>query len=163
MDRAVDLFANEIETQGVQVTRDYARDIPQIAAHEESLYRAVINLIGNALDAMERGGRLSLRVAWSATADGLRPGRTALTSRHVLIEVGDTGGGIQPDQADKLFTPFFTTKEHGTGLGLAVTHKIVEDHGGVIDFTSVPGAGTTFRIVLPLTPPAAEAAEASRR
>jgi two-component system sensor histidine kinase HydH len=51
-----------------------------------------------------------------------------------------------------LFNPFFTTKERGTGLGLAVTHKIVEDHGGAIDFHSVPGAGTTFRVVLPLTP-----------
>jgi two-component system sensor histidine kinase AtoS len=163
MDRAVDLFANEIETQGVQVARDYARDLPQIAAHEESLYRAVINLIGNALDAMEHGGRLSLRVAWSVS-DGRRPGRAALANRHVLIEVGDTGPGIQPDQADKLFTPFFTTKEHGTGLGLAVTHKIVEDHGGMIDFTSVPGMGTTFRIVLPLTPPAAaEPTDAARR
>ena len=163
MDRALDLFANEIETRGVEVTKDYARDLPSIAAHEESLYRALINLIGNALDAMTRGGRLSLRVGWSAPADGFRPGRSALANRHVLIEVGDTGGGIAPDQADKLFTPFFTTKEHGTGLGLAVTHKIVEDHGGVIDFSSVPGAGTTFRIVLPLAPPQAETAEGGRR
>ena len=73
----------------------------------------------------------------------------------MVIEISDTGPGIRPDDADRLFNPFFTTKERGTGLGLAVTHKIVEDHGGVIDFQSVAGVGTTFRIVLPLVPPPA--------
>jgi len=146
VDRAVDLFGNEIESQGVEVLREYARDVPPVAADEESLYRAVINLIGNALDAMKEGGRLTLRVGWATSAS--RPG----VSRRVMIEVSDTGAGIKAEDADKLFNPFFTTKERGTGLGLAVTHKIVEDHGGAIDFHSTPGQGATFRIVLPTTP-----------
>jgi PAS domain S-box-containing protein len=150
VDRAVELFANEIESQQVQVVRDYARDLPPVPADEESLYRAVINVISNALDVMQSGGRLGLRLGWAGSHEGFRPARATLASRHVVIEISDTGVGIAPEEADRLFNPFFTTKERGTGLGLAVTHKIIEDHGGVIDFQSVAGVGTTFRIVLPL-------------
>ncbi|MGH6804803.1 MAG: ATP-binding protein, partial [Methyloceanibacter sp.] len=64
------------------------------------------------------------------------------------VEIEDTGRGISSSEADKVFNPFFTTKASGTGLGLALTHKIVEDHRGRITFRSVPGAGTTFRVVL---------------
>jgi two-component system sensor histidine kinase AtoS len=160
VDRAVELFANEIETLQVQVTRDYARDLPPVAADEESLYRALINLVGNAVDAMPGGGRLGLRVAWATAADGLRA--TRVSSRQIVIEVSDTGPGIRPEDAERLFNPFFTTKVRGTGLGLAVTHKIVEDHGGVIDFHTAAGVGTTFRIVLPLTPPVVGAGDPRR-
>jgi len=153
VDRAIELFANEIESQHVQVTRDYARDLPPVPADEESLYRAIINVIGNALDVMEGGGRLGLRLAWGAPHESFRPARAPLASRQVVIEISDTGPGIRPEEADRLFNPFFTTKERGTGLGLAVTHKIIQDHGGAIDFLSVAGVGTTFRIVLPLATP----------
>jgi PAS domain S-box-containing protein len=162
VDRAVDLFANEIESQQVQVTRDYARDLPPVAADEESLYRAIINLVGNALDAMSGGGRLGLRIAWVGSNEAFRPSRPALAGRQVVIEVSDSGAGIRTEDAERLFNPFFTTKERGTGLGLAVTHKIVEDHGGMIDFHSVAGVGTTFRIVLPLVPPVVGAADVRR-
>jgi signal transduction histidine kinase len=116
--------------------------------------------VGNALDAMPDGGRLGLRLAWAGSGEGFRSPRPA--SRQIVLEVSDTGAGIRGEDADRLFNPFFTTKERGTGLGLAVTHKIIEDHGGTIDFHSVPGAGTTFRIVLPLTPPGADAADVRR-
>ena len=150
-DQAVELFANEIETRGIVVVRDYARDLPMVPAHEESFYRALINVIGNAVDAMERGGTLSLRLAWAGRSERLRDRRPG-GARDVVIEIGDTGPGIRPEDAERLFNPFFTTKERGTGLGLAVTHKIIEDHGGAIDFSSTRGVGTTFRIMLPLTP-----------
>jgi two-component system sensor histidine kinase AtoS len=162
VDRAVDLFANEIESQQVEVTRDYARDLPPVAADEESLYRAIINLVGNALDAMSGGGRLGLRIAWVGSNGAFRPSRSALAGRQVVIEISDTGAGIRAEDAERLFNPFFTTKERGTGLGLAVTHKIVEDHGGMIDFQSAAGVGTTFRIVLPLIPPVVGTADVRR-
>ena len=162
VDRAVDLFANEIESQQVRVTRDYARDVPPVAVHEESLYQAIINVVGNALDVMTTGGTLALRVAWAASTEGVRPARPGQPGRQLVIEVSDTGPGIRPEDAERLFNPFFTTKERGTGLGLAVTHKIVEDHEGLVDFHSVVGVGTTFRIVLPLAPPVVDGAETRR-
>jgi signal transduction histidine kinase len=66
------------------------------------------------------------------------------------VEIEDSGIGISSLEADKVFDPFFTTKAAGTGLGLALTHKIIEDHGGSISFRSAPGVGTTFTVVLPM-------------
>src|SRR4029077_1887540 len=128
-----------------------------------ALYQALVNLVRNALDAMPSGGRLTLRVGW---ADGrpAPPGRqTAASARRVRVEIADSGEGISPSDADRVFNPFFTTKDGGTGLGLALTHKIVEDHGGVIDFTSAPGRGTTFRIVLPIRSVSRGAEDDTRR
>jgi signal transduction histidine kinase len=146
LERVVELYANEIEAKQLRVVRDYAGDLPRVEADPDSLYRAFVNLVGNALDAMRTGGRLTLRAGW-ATADRLATRRTRL----VAIEIEDDGVGIPDSDADRVFNPFFTTKDTGTGLGLALTHKIVDDHGGTIDFRSVPGRGTTFRIVLPVT------------
>jgi signal transduction histidine kinase len=119
----------------------------------EVLYQALVNLVRNALDAMPAGGRLVLRTGWSDAADVARPGRWAAGgARRVQVEIEDSGVGIPAGDADRVFNPFFTTKDGGTGLGLALAHKIVEDHGGSIDFRSAPGGGTVFRIVLPLVP-----------
>jgi two-component system sensor histidine kinase AtoS len=145
LERVVELYANEIEAKQLRVTRDYARDLPRVEADPDSLYRAFVNLVGNALDAMHTGGRLALRAGW-ASADRLGTRR----ARQVAVEIEDDGVGIPDSDTDRVFNPFFTTKDTGTGLGLALTHKIVDDHGGTIDFRSVPGRGTTFRIVLPV-------------
>jgi two-component system sensor histidine kinase AtoS len=145
-DGVIDLYGNEIEAKRMTVTREYARDIPPIQADENALYRVLVNLVANALEAMAPGGRLTLRLGW---ADGpRRPGH----HRRVQIEIGDTGPGVPARERDQIFNPFYTTKEGGTGLGLAIAHKIVEEHGGTIDVASTPGVGTTFCIVLPLIP-----------
>jgi signal transduction histidine kinase len=68
------------------------------------------------------------------------------------VEVEDTGVGIKPADTDRIFNPFYTTRDSGTGLGLALAHKIVQDHGGAISFQSLRGQGTTFTIVLSLVP-----------
>jgi signal transduction histidine kinase len=145
----LDLYSDRIEAQSVQVVRDWRRDVSVVWADQEALYRALVNLAANALDAMPRGGVLTLRVGWS-DGDTLMAARSG--SRRVAIEIEDSGIGIEPANLDRVFNPFFSTKEGGTGLGLALTQKIVEDHGGSIDVRSTPGVGTSFRIVLPLMP-----------
>ncbi|OLC34559.1 MAG: hypothetical protein AUH81_12200 [Candidatus Rokubacteria bacterium 13_1_40CM_4_69_5] len=148
LDRVVDLHANQIESRQITVLRQYAHDVAPIQADEDALYRALVNVVTNALEAMGAGGRLWLRLGWD-DGGNIRPSWRRAFNRGVKIEVEDTGSGIAAAQADRVFNPFFTTKEGGTG---ALTHKIVEDHGGTIDFRSMSGVGTTFRIVLPLVP-----------
>jgi two-component system sensor histidine kinase AtoS len=153
LERTVELYAHEIESRQVRVAREYAHDVPMLCVDPDALYQALVNLVRNALDAMPSGGRLTLRTGWSDAPHVARSGRRApTTARRVRVEIEDTGVGIPADHADRVFNPFFTTKDGGTGLGLALTHKIIEDHGGSIDFRSVPGGGALFRIVLPLFP-----------
>jgi len=145
----LELYGDRLEAQSVRVVRDWRKDVPAVWVDQEALYRALVNLVANALDAMPRGGGLTLRVAWS---DAETLGGARLGTRRVAVEVEDSGTGIEPADLDRVFNPFFSTKEGGTGLGLALTQKIVEDHGGSIDVRSAPGAGALFRIVLPLMP-----------
>jgi two-component system, NtrC family, nitrogen regulation sensor histidine kinase NtrY len=106
-----------------------------IAADPDLLYRAVSNLVFNALDAMPQGGRLTLR-----TRDG---------PNGVLVEISDTGIGLSAEDRGRLFTPYYTSKADGTGLGLAIVQSIVNDHGARISVRSQPGQGTTFVVELP--------------
>jgi PAS domain S-box-containing protein len=146
LDGVIDLYGNEIEAKRTSVIREYARDVPAIRADENAVYRVIVNLVANSLEAMGPGGHLTLRLGW---ADGPR----RLTHhRRVQIEIADSGPGISPRERDRIFNPFYTTKEGGTGLGLAIAHKIIEEHGGAIDVASTPGVGTAFRIVLPVVP-----------
>ena len=152
LDRVAELYANQIEAQQIEVVREYARDVPPIQADQEGLYRVVVNLVANALDAMPAGGSLTLRAGWSDGGSRLTPWRRRAPDRRVLIEVEDTGDGIPASESDRIFNPFYTTKEGGTGIGLALAHKIVEDHGGTINFRSGRSPGTVFTVVLPLIP-----------
>jgi signal transduction histidine kinase len=95
-----------------------------------------LNLVLNAIDATDRDGRIDL----------------AVTRRvgGVEVSVRDTGSGISPENAARLFQPYFTTKKHGTGLGLFVTRQLVAEHDGAVTFESRVGEGTTFRVFLPL-------------
>ena len=153
LERAVELYAHEIESGDVRVVRQYAHDLPVVWADPDALYQAVVNLVRNALEAMPSGGRLTLRTGWSDAPHVALPGRRGPAgARRVRVEIEDSGVGIPAGEADRVFNPFFSTKDGGTGLGLALTHKIIEDHGGSIDFRSLPGGGTSFRMVLPLFP-----------
>jgi two-component system NtrC family sensor kinase len=111
--------------------------LPVIWVDEGLLYQALLNLYANALDAMPAGGALTVR------ARLVKP-------RDVEIVVSDTGVGIAPEHLDRIFLPMFTTKQKGTGLGLALAHKIILSHGGRIAVETKEGVGTTFRVVLPV-------------
>src|SRR5438309_3873348 len=151
IDRALELYVDQFDDRRVEVVREYARDVPSIQADKDALYRVFVNLVANALDAMPRGGRLTVRAGSAGTGEPVRMARCRPANR-VKVEIADTGVGIQPSDTDRVFNPFYTTRDSGTGLGLALAHKIVEDHGGAISFQSVPGRGTTFTIVLSLIP-----------
>jgi len=107
------------------------------------LVSVFVNLLLNALDAMPKGGKLSVRTELEEYPDG---------TRYAVAEVADTGTGIGPEDIERIFDPFFTTKApgKGTGLGLSVSYNIIRDHGGDIGVTSAPGEGTTFKVRLPL-------------
>jgi signal transduction histidine kinase len=120
----------------VQLAYTHGEPAITVRADREQLRQVWLNLASNALDAMEEGGRLGVR--W-----------TCADEDQVVIEFVDTGAGITASDLPRIGQPFFTTKKGGTGLGLAIAQRIVERHGGTIAFDSVPGRGTTVRVVLP--------------
>lgn len=127
--------ANDCGTAKIRFEVELAAESMPIDADPELLHRALSNLVLNAMDAMPRGGTLTLSA---------KPHED-----KVEIRVADTGEGITPEECERLFTPYYTTKEHGTGLGLAIVQSVVADHNGTIAVESRPGAGVTFVISLP--------------
>ena len=147
IEQALELYAPQIEARRIGVRREWPVGIPPIPGDAEHLYQAILNLVANALDAMEEGGggTLTVRLRWPQESDGFG----GASHDRLLLEVMDTGAGIKPEETPDVFNPFFTTKSGGTGLGLAIAHKIVEDHGGTVTFRSSPGQGTVFTVALP--------------
>jgi two-component system, NtrC family, nitrogen regulation sensor histidine kinase NtrY len=146
------LFQVQFQAQGreaIHCEMQLDRRLGPIAADPELLHRALSNLVLNAMDAMPKGGTLTLR--------------TRRDDGKVAVEVCDTGSGLTPEECERIFTPYYTSKQHGTGLGLAIVQSVVSDHGGRISVHSEPGKGTTFVIELPSNvdalPPAASLKE----
>jgi two-component system cell cycle sensor histidine kinase/response regulator CckA len=138
------------ETVTLEVS--HGRDLWPIKADLNQLEQVIVNLAVNARDAMPDGGKLSVRTANVSTAESLRYKEQGFKAgEYVLVEVTDTGTGMPPEVLEKIFEPFFTTKGvgQGTGLGLSTVYGIVKQTGGYIYVDSKPGAGTTFRILLP--------------
>ena len=126
----------QLEKSNIQVAQLLPIDVPEVYVDRALLKQAVFNLVLNATEAMPSGGQLRLVLS--------RRGEMA------EITVGDTGNGIPPENRQKVFQLFFSTRPGGSGIGLATTFRIVQLHNGSIDFTSEVGRGTTFRIELPL-------------
>ena len=150
LEEVLALYRGPAEEAGVRITVTLEAASPLIRAEATSLRQALGNLLRNALEAMPEGGELRVRTVGA--------GRAAPGSVAVVVE--DTGGGIPPEDLPRIFAPFFTTKEGGTGLGLALAQKTVVGHGGRIEVRSVPGSGSGFTVTLPV---AAEALEARSR
>jgi signal transduction histidine kinase len=126
----------ELAEHKVTLSRDIATSLPRVEFDENLLKQALLNLIKNAMNAMENGGRLTLQ----AYLDG----------NLVFIKVIDTGSGMSEDTLQKIFEPYFTTKATGTGLGLTVVYKIMKEHKGDITVTSKLAEGTCFTLTLPV-------------
>ena len=127
----------ELVQANVKLSTHFDPTLTVISADPEQLWQAVLNLIRNSCEAMLGGGELTIGT-WR---DG----------DQVLLRVGDSGKGLTPEQVQRVFTPFYTTKKEGTGLGLALVQQIVTEHGGHVECESVSGKSTTFTIFLPPT------------
>jgi PAS domain S-box-containing protein len=131
-----------LRSHNIAVETEFAGDLPNVQADTQQLRQVFLNLLTNASDAMPDGGTLTIRARHRMIENA---------SPAVVIEFSDTGRGVQPQDLPKLWEPFFTTKPEGkgTGLGLPICRRTVEEHGGTIDLESLPGQGTTVRIILP--------------
>jgi signal transduction histidine kinase len=129
------LLGSQASAQGVEVRAALGAADVRVRMDRQQLTQAFMNVLLNALQAMPGGGRLDVRVAATAEA--------------VEVRIADTGPGIPAEHADRIFEPYFTTKEGGTGLGLALSRKIVQEHGGDIRLESNPAGGAAFVIALP--------------
>ena len=134
------LVEHKAREQGIRVDAVVAEGLPPTAADPELLKTCLLNLVLNAFDAMPGGGFVSL----SANLEGPKEART------IVLQVSDTGEGMTPEAAASAFEPYFSTKEAGVGLGLALVRRIVESHGGRVALDSAPGEGTSVRILLPV-------------
>ena len=138
-----------------QIERDYDEELPGIRADAEQLRAVETNLIVNAFEAMQgcarpEGHRLRLGLRVLARADVAAPADGAADGRELLITVADTGAGIDSELRERVFHPFFTTKQRGSGVGLAHAQKIVTGHGGLLELDGRPGQGAVFRVRLPI-------------
>jgi signal transduction histidine kinase len=130
------------EAQAVSFNVEVEPELPPVHMDRRLIRQGLINVAVNAIQAMPQGGKVKVRVRRE-----LHDNRD-----YVRIDISDQGMGIPPELLHRVFEPFFTTKAQGTGLGLAVVRRILEEHGGEIAVDSAPGRGTTFIIRLPFLP-----------
>jgi PAS domain S-box-containing protein len=134
------LLRSEANRYSISIRIELADDLPKVMADRVQLQQVFMNLMLNGIDAMK---------------ETTREGELAITSQvehgQVRVSVSDNGVGLRPEQADKIFKAFFTTKDNGTGMGLPISRSIIESHGGQLWATGVPGSGATFQFTLPAT------------
>ncbi len=149
LDHSLRLVQHRVEGKLISFDRQFNAASDSLSGDDYQLEQAFVNLMLNAVEAMDAEGSLTVNtdVIAKETDVALHEGSSA--PRFLSVKITDTGVGIAPENLGTIFDPFFTTKPHGTGLGLAVTRRIIEEHDGVIRVKSQPGKGTTFTILLP--------------
>jgi len=135
IDDITSMVSVEADERDIEINCNLDPEIPEMMLDAEQLKQALLNIVRNAIESINWGGRVDIV--------------TQFQNQRVAIAVTDTGGGIPEAMLRDIFNPFFTTRPHGTGLGLAVTRKLVEDHGGHIAVKSKLGVGSTFTVYLP--------------
>ena len=150
LERVALLAAEGAQAQGVTIIRRYDPSLPPILGDEDRLVQVFHNLVRNAFDAMKGGGRLTLSTRISLSPVFAKMDLGAGQRSMVEVQVTDEGTGIPARVQAKVFDPFFTTKERGLGLGLALCHRILEEHKGAVRIDSVEGRGTTVTCFLPI-------------
>jgi signal transduction histidine kinase len=142
--KTINLVEKERGGSRVEIAMNLLEGLPPVRADAQQLRQVFLNLTLNAFDAMAQGGRLQV-------STGLRRStRRAAAAAFLEVRFRDDGVGIPPADLRNLFIPFFTTKEKGTGLGLPISQRIIENHGGTIEVRSQSGAGSTFTVLLPV-------------
>jgi PAS domain S-box-containing protein len=153
-----DFVRPSISPRGIRLVLNLDDTDPEAVCDATLLRHALLNLLRNAMDAIEEGhGQIQMRTRAIAPA----PEGSAAQGGAVEITVEDNGRGIAAEQLQRIYEPFFTTKKDGTGLGLALVRRAVEEHNGSIRCTSVPGKGTAFRVLIPRVPAGFDPAEES--
>jgi signal transduction histidine kinase len=140
LDSALDTFRDRFQRLGVRVEREIDSE-GAMRGDADKLRRVIINLVSNALDALEESGESNPLIQVLAGEN--------LAGTEVWVSVRDNGPGMDPDTLHKIFSPFYTSKANGTGLGLAISKKLVDAHGGSIEARSTPGEGTEFLLTFP--------------
>lgn len=148
LERSLLLAQHRAEGRKITFDRKFQVDKDVIEGDNHQLEQAFVNLLLNAVESISGSGSLS--VATDIATDDENHVREGESRRFLRICISDTGGGITQENMRRLFEPFFTTKQNGTGLGLAVTRRIIEEHNGTIRVESQPGQGTTFTVLLPI-------------
>jgi len=136
VEHAVMLGRQQALAKSIEISLVKDPSLPEVEHDSDQIHQLLLNLLLNALQAIDLDGKIKVSVRQHGTA--------------AVVEVSDNGRGIAPDHLPNIFRPFYTTKGDGTGLGLSLARRIVEDHHGRIDVTSAVGQGTTFAVVLPL-------------
>lgn len=137
LEHSVRLVENETSAKGVSINLDLDKQSLTAEIDSDRFSQCLLNLYLNALQAMEKGGQLSIK-------------EYLMDDSYIVIEISDTGSGIEAKKVNQIFDPYFTTKKKGTGLGLAIVHKIIEAHNGNIKVRSIIGQGTTFTLRIPV-------------
>ena len=138
IDKAMSLMRDRLREQHIEVVREIPEDLPTMQVDPELMRNCLCNFITNGAQAMPEGGRITLGAQLDREAGVF------------LLTFSDQGVGIEPQDLEKVFQPYFTTKEAGIGLGLAITERIVKEHGGCLEVKSSKGVGTHFTVRLPL-------------
>ncbi|MBI4621199.1 MAG: GAF domain-containing protein [Desulfobacterales bacterium] len=142
-EKMIILIMSETKKKNIKVNIKYGEEMPPIMIDKEQIKQVLLNLFLNAIEATSENGIIIFETALINKSD---------PTDYIQMKIRDTGKGIPKDDIEHIFTPFFTTKHQGSGLGLSISHKIVEDHMGYIEVESAVGNGSTFYVYLPLTP-----------